>query len=1083
LENVRFVLASTFDIGSQLSLTKLPSSFWKAVLEASADAIIVTDIAGTIEWVNPAFETLTGYTGPEVYGRNPRLLQSGFTDPSQYKDLWSTILSNRVWRGEFINRRKDGALFEERTTISPVQGPDGRITNFIGIKHDLTAQRQAARAKADAEDNFRRLFEDAPIAYHELDSQGLVVRVNRAECELLGRSPRELIGRPVWDMVTPEQRAYSRSVVAEKLSGLRPMVPFNRTYVKRDGTPIVFEIHETLIRGKAKNISGIRTAMLDVTSRVRAEQAREAAEHRFRAFFENQETVAVVLDPSTMRIVEANPAAASFYGYPLDAFRDMDLRQLADVEESRFQEVGRELEDRGHYTFHSRHRLASGELRCVEVKSCLVNLAEGVRSFHLIYDETDRIRAETELRESEDRYRSLVSAIAEGVVMQNREGRFLTCNHHAEQILGQSAEQLLSQSSLDPVWRTIHEDGSPFPGHDHPCMVALRNGRPSRDVVMGLLQPDESVRWISINSEPMIRPGETEPYAAVTSFSDVTKRKQTDDALRLKTEELAVANARLEEAAASARQMAEKAEHANAAKGNFLASMSHEIRTPMNGVIGLTSLALDCDLPTEARECLELVNHSAQQLLAVINDILDFSKIEAGRLSLETIPFDLPQIVMRLLKTLVLRANEKGLELICDLDPAIPLRLIGDSLRIQQILTNLVGNAIKFTDSGEVRVGIRLIDRTSQTIRLGFSIADTGIGISSDNHCAIFDSFTQADGSTTRKYGGTGLGLAISNSLVKQMGGVIELESEVGKGSTFRFAIDLGIDPSQPAETGSSPVVAPLAGVRALIVDDHPVNLNVISGYARTLGLCPATAVDSASAIRLAREGADAGKPFQLVFAEYRLPELQWEELIDSLHRIDPSTAVIPMLTSEDLRHIANCGSGVDVRFCLAKPASLTDLRDAALAALGRDFQPHAVAHDTASSRTPKSQNRTLRVLVAEDNHINQRVVARLLEKGGHSVHVVENGHQAVVAAETKDFDVVLMDCQMPELDGFAATRRIRTSKLETVRKLPIIALTAYALKGDRERCAAAGMDNYLAKPIDPGVLNSMLSAISSTDP
>jgi PAS domain S-box-containing protein len=658
----------------------------------------------------------------------------------------------------------------------------------------------------------------------------------------------------------------------------------------------------------------------------------------------------------------------------------------------------------------------------------------------------ERKRAEAALVESEAKFRGLFDDAPMAYHELDRDGRITRINHAGERLLGYAAEELLGR----PVWELVVEKVS-----QEAVRRKLSGVMPLTSYERTFVRKDGTLILAQVDDR-LIYDAEGNVTGIRTTLQDITERKRMEAELE-QARDAALESARL--------------------KSEFLANMSHEIRTPMNGIIGMTGLLLDTELDAEQRDFAEAIRASGDSLLTIINDILDFSKIEAGKLQFETLDFDLLHPVEETVELLAERAREKGLELASLVHSDIPTELRGDPGRLRQVLTNLVGNAIKFTERGEVFVRAEKERETADEVCVRFTVADTGIGIDSAAGRHLFQAFTQADGSTTRRYGGTGLGLAISKQLVGLMGGHIGFTSQPGKGTTFWFTARFD---RQPADAVRPPARIPsLDRLRVLAVDDNATNRKILSHQLDSWGVVHAEVDSGARALDALRAAARRGEPYDLALLDLMMPGMDGLELARAI-KADPAVAgtSLVMLTSFGQRGQSEAAREAGIEACLTKPVRQSQLFDCLATVMSRTPpapkppKPHAAP---AAKGTPAVSNKL--ILLAEDNIVNQKVAVRQLQKLGYRADAVANGREAVEALGRIAYDLVLMDCQMPEMDGYAATAEIRRREGAS-KRTPVVAMTANALEGDREKCLAAGMDDYVSKPVRPEELAAVLERL-----
>jgi PAS domain S-box-containing protein len=763
----------------------------------------------------------------------------------------------------------------------------------------------------------------------------------------------------------------------------------------------------------------------------------------YRSLFDNSYTIMVLFDPETAAILDVNSAACNYYGWTHDELTAKSAHDIAILPKQEIDDSIRRAKNGIQNRFYARNRLANGEIRDVEAYAIPVNIDGKDILCAIVNDITERNEIQEELTRSQIRYHLLADAAFEGIVIHDN-GIILESNKAIKNVLGYDANDILGKNFLKMV---VHPD----------CMEKIMHkisSGYSKPYEVYAIKKDGTVIPVEILAHTIVHYGKK---VRVAAMRDITDRKFAERKLKEYTEKLEIKNKELDAALI-------KAEEATRTKTEFLANMSHEIRTPMNGVIGMTTLLLETDLNEEQLQYVNTVQKSGEALLDLINDILDISKIEAGKLELEQLPVNLNDIFEELALLLAVKANDKGIELICSPDPDVSTNIVADPARLKQVLINLGGNAIKFTHKGEVAINASTVSETDSDVTLLFSVKDTGIGIPEGKIDLLFDKFSQVDASTTRNYGGTGLGLAISRELVEQMGGTIGVNSEKDKGSEFWF--QLKFDKHSEIENMRKSC-SRIEDVRVLVVDDNRSSRKLLARTLRLWGLDVEEAEDGPAAIIAISKAYESQKPFTIALLDMDMPGMDGEYLARIIKSDSRNSDISLVVLSSAIPH-TDSWSVLKSYFeaYIVKPVRPSDLCSKFYSILHDGTQlPEQQSHDKDSDIN-RFHNIGANILLVEDNVVNQQVALGMLKKLGLNADVVNNGLEAIEAFKSPEYDLVLMDVQMPKMNGMEATKRIRKIETATSSHIPIIAMTAHAMKDDRKRCLEAGMDDYISKPI-----------------
>ncbi len=1018
---------------------------YRALVEQAPAVVYMQEIGSpdAAMYMSPRIEDLTGYSPEDC--KDPdlrwRMVHPEDRERMQSEDERS-VEPGEVVTTEYRVIHRDGRVVWVRNESVIVEEEPGGSRYWQGFMLDITERKKAEEALRRSEERYRLVAQATDETIWDSDILADEQTWNGAVQTMFGYPPGQRTRTAWWEeRIHPDDRERVLSSVAAALQAGEDMWSEEYRFRRADGEYSTVVDRAYVMRdaeGRAVRMIG---SMADVTERQHAAKELRESEERYRRLVETvQEGIAYVA-PEGGVINYCNTAYAEVFGLSPEELVGRSFFEFVSEEELERVLRQRELRLENVGSAYEVTVSVGGAKKVLSATGSPIFEADGSYrgAVQTIVDVTKRKEAEEELK----RRAQLLDLTQDAVIVRDTEGTISFWNRGAEEMYGWKKEEALGQTThallktqfpepIEKIRAELLRDGRWEGELGH----SRRDGERIVVASRWALQTDESSEsrtWLELNT-------------------DITERKRYEEALR---------EARL------------AAEEANHAKSEFLANMSHEIRTPMNGIVGMTDLLLDTPLDSEQREYAETVRLSGENLMMIINDILDFSKIEAGAMRLETIDFDLRTAVEDVTVLLGGKAQDKGLELASLVEYDVPMALRGDPGRLRQILTNLLGNAIKFTDEGEVIVRVGLADEDEESATVRFEVSDTGIGISPEQQERLFLAFTQADASTTRRYGGTGLGLAISKQLVEMMGGQIGVESEPGEGSTFFFTVTFE---KQPVHAHSTPgVSAGLAELRALVVDDNEANRKILEEQLSSWGVLGTSVEDGRQALEELRSAVEDDEAYDLAILDMQMPRMDGMELARSI-KADPvlSQTRLVLLTSMGRRGDGEAALQSGIEAYLTKPVRQSELYNVLTTVMSERAPGAQTRLVTRYSLRERKARARARVLVAEDNPVNQKVAVRMLENLGYMVDVAGDGQEALEALAGNSYDAVLMDVQMPRMDGYEATAEIRRREGEGPR-VPVIAMTANAMQGDREKTIEADMDDYVSKPVKPEDLGAVL--------
>ncbi len=1022
------------------------------VVESTNDAVITVDLAGTITSWNAGAERLYGFAAEEMIGTSQTAPRTPNATRSDAEELMPRLIAGEhVTERARPRRHRDGSRIYVDLSAAPLRDEHGNVIGATSIARDVTDQHRLELHLEQSEARFRETFDEAPIGIALVGPNGRWLEVNRALCEIVGYTEAEMLERTFQDISHPDDLPADLARLSQVLTGEIRTYQMEKRYFHKDGHAIWAKLSVALVRDERGTPLHFVSHIEDIT---RAKAAESALREGRRLLDESQSVAGV--GSWTWNLENGEPAWSVqqylLHGVnplsdapPLDDF--LKLVHPDDRERVRTK-IFDIVAKREPFVDEYRVALSGSRVRTLSVRGDYLAADPSVglppRIAGTAQDVTAERAARIEREETEYRQSVLLSSLPDTMVVlydQELRCRFVQgalmkeLGADRDAFEGKLLSELVTPARLESLEPAIQRA---FGGESGSLEYTAGDGRHYSVDIAPYRSEDRSIT------------------GAFSVWRDISQRRRMDDELRASRE---------------------KALEASRLKSEFVANMSHEIRTPLNGVVSMAELLLDTPLNGEQSQYAQVAMTSAEALMRVINDILDFSKIEAGKLEIVREDFSLHAAVDDVAEIVGVKAAERGLALEVSVDPEVAPVINGDGNRVRQVLMNLLSNAVKFTSEGEVTVTVGLADGPGSEELVRFEVADTGIGIDTEKLATLFASFSQADATTTRRYGGTGLGLCISKQLVELMGGEIGCSSQRGVGSRFWFTVPyeagLGLEADRLGND--------LTGARVLIVDGEAADRETFTGTLATWGITPDSAADGAAALRLLRAAADAGRPFETALIAARLPDTDGMALVREIADVPALRSTrLMMIVSSPVEAAAADAAGINGQ--VAKPIRPSRLYNQLLTTLHRTGKP-AIAATASAPSVGIVPGDGCRVLVVEDNEINQFAAIRLLRSFGLVVDVAANGREAITMTGNAEYSAVFMDCQMPDVDGYTATRVIRRREERSGRHTPIIALTAHALDGDREKCLAAGMDDYLSKPLRRHTIRDVLGRLPEFTP